>query len=292
MRAFRLRSFVLAGLCAAGLIGVYITGAQGPPRPLDEEKIIHYVRQRFTIPDSVKITMTDPRASAYPDFLETTVTLDDGKEKRSQPLFLSKNMRYLVEGSIFNLAGDPREEIVRLISLQDQPTQGPAGAPVTLVEYSDLECPICAQLHQELETDIIPKYGDKLRVVFKEFPLVTIHDWALAGAMTAQCAYRIDPEKYVAFRTAVFKNQAGVTGDHAHDMLLHFGAEAGIDYNKLASCVDAKQSLPRIDANIQEGDALGVGQTPTSFINGRIVVGAPPAAEFDKMIDEAMRDPK
>ena len=65
--------------------------------------------------------MTDLRETAYPDFLETTVTLDDGKDKRTQPLFVSKNMRYMVEGSIFNLGGDPREDIIRLISLKDQP---------------------------------------------------------------------------------------------------------------------------------------------------------------------------
>ena len=60
-------------------------------------------------------------------------------------------------------------------------------------------------LQEELETDIVPKYGDKLRVVFKEFPLVNIHDWALTGAIAAQCTYQIDPSKYVAFRSAVFK---------------------------------------------------------------------------------------
>lgn len=292
MRRFYISGFALWGLVAAALTMVPAVVAQAPTRSIEEEKILHFVRQRFTIPDSVKITMTDPRASAFPDFLETTVTLDDGKEQRSQPLFISKNMRYLVEGSIFNLAGDPREDIVRLISLQDQPAQGPAAAPVTLVEYSDLECPICAHLHDELETDIIPKYGDKLRVVFKEFPLVTVHDWALPGAIAAQCVYQLDPSKYVAFRSAVFKNQEGVSGDHAHDMLLHFGAEAGVDYNKLAACVDAKQSLSRVEANMHEGDALGVGQTPTSFVNGRAIVGSPAAADFDKLIDEAMHDPK
>ena len=101
------------------------------------------------------------------------------------------------------MGGDPRDDIVRLISLKDQPAQGPASAPVTLVEYSDLECPVCAKLQEELENEIVPKYGDKLRVVFKEFPLVSIHDWALNGAIAAQCVYQIDPSKYVAFRSAV-----------------------------------------------------------------------------------------
>jgi len=292
MSRLPLRCFALLGLLGVVLAAVPALIAQAPVHPISHEKIIRYVRDRFSIPDTVKITMTDLRESAYPDFLETTVTVDDGKDKRSQPLFISKNMRYLVEGSIFNLGGDPRQDIVRLISLHDQPTQGSAHAPVTLVEYSDLECPVCARLHEELETEIIPKYGDKLRVVFKEFPLVTIHDWALTGAIAAQCTYQIDPSKYVAFRSAIYKNQATVSGDHARDLLLHIAAEAGVDNLKLAACIDAKDSLSRVEANMREGDALGVGQTPTSFVNGRTIVGAPASAEFYKLIDEAMHDHK
>jgi protein-disulfide isomerase len=292
MSRLPLRCFALLGLLATLLAALPALLAQVPTPPATREKIIRYVRDRFSIPDSVKITMTDLRESAYPDFLETTLTLDDGKDKRSQPLFVSKNMRYLVEGSIFNLGGDPRQDIVRLISHQDQPTQGPASSPVTLVEYSDLACPVCAHLQEQLETDIVPKYGNKLRVVFKEFPLVTIHDWALTGAIAAQCTYQIDPSKYVAFRSVVFKNQESITGEHARDMLLHFGAEAGVDNMKLAACIDSRGSLSRVEANMREGEALGIGQTPTSFINGRTLVGAPPSADIYKLIDEAMRDTK
>ena len=287
-----LRCFALPGLLAALLTTVPTLIAQMPTPPATRTKIINYLRERFSIPATVKITMSDLRESIYPDFLETTITLDDGKDKRSQPLFVSKNMRYLVEGSIFNLGGDPSEDIVRLISLKDQPALGPASAPVTLVEYSDLECPVCAHMQEELETEIIPKYGDKLRVVFKEFPLVAIHDWALIGAIAAQCTYQIDPSKYVAFRSAVYKNQTAVSSDHARDTLLHIAAEAGIDNLKLAACIGAQNSLSRVEANIQEANVLGVAQTPTSFVNGRILVGAPAADDFYKLIDQAMHDSK
>jgi protein-disulfide isomerase len=266
--------------------------AQAPDQRLAREKIISYVRAHFDIPESVKVTMTDLRESAFPDYLETTVTLDDGKEKRSQPMFVSKNMRYLVAGSIFNLGGDPRDLITRLISLEEQSTQGPASAPVTLVEYSDLECPVCARFHEELETEIVPKYGDKLRIVFKEYPLVNIHEWALTGAIAAQCTYQIDPSKYVTFRSLVYKNQETVDASRVRDTLLHFGAQAGVDNMKLAACIDSKASLSRVEANMREGEALGVSQTPTSYINGRPVIGAPPSADLDKIIEEAIRDNK
>jgi protein-disulfide isomerase len=147
-------------------------------------------------------------------------------------------------------------------------------------------------LQEELETEIIPKYGNRLRVVFKEFPLVNIHDWALTGAIAAQCVYQLDPSKYVDFRSAVYKDQASITADHARDMLLHIAAQTGVDNLKLAACIDSRDSLSRVDANTYEANALGVAQTPTSFINGRILIGAPPATDFCKLIDEALRNAK
>ena len=292
MSQLPLRWFTFLVLLAALSAAPRALLAQITTTPATREKIIKFVRERFSIPATVKITITDLRETVYPDFLVTSVSLDDGKAQRAQSLFVSKNMRYMVEGSIFNLGGDARADVIRLISLKDQSTQGPASAPVTLVEYSDLECPVCAHMHEELETEIVPKYGGKLRVVFKEFPLVTIHDWALTAAIAAQCTYEIDPAKYVDFRSAVYKNQATITGEHARDMLLHIGAEAGVDNMKLAACIDSKSTLPRIEANMREGDALGVSQTPTNFINGRTLIGAPPAASFFKLIDEAMHDSK
>jgi protein-disulfide isomerase len=292
MSRLPLRYSALPGLLATVLAAAPALIAQAPNAPISHDKIIHYVREHFGIPAAVKITMTEPRETIYPDFLMTTITVDDGKEKHSQPFFISRNMRYVVDGSIFNLGGDRRADILRLITLKDQPAQGPASAPVTVVEYADLQCPVCARLQEELETDIIPKYGDKLRVVFKEFPLVNIHDWALTGAIAAQCTYQIDPSRYMAYRSAVYKSQATITSDHARDMLLHVAAEVGVDNMKLAACIDSQDSLARVQANVQEAETLGISQTPTNFINGRPLVGAPTAADFSKAIDDAMHESK
>jgi len=288
----------LRGTVVLGLLVVVLAApapspaAQAPSQAATREKIIQYVRQRFNIPDSVKVTVGEFRASAYPDFYAITLTLDDGKAKRLQPFFASKDGRYLVDGSIYTLGGDARKDILQVISLEDEATQGPATAPVTLVEYSDMECPVCARFHETLETDIIPKYGDKLRVVYKEFPLTAIHDWALPAAIAVQCTYQIDPSLYVAFRSLVYKNQGTLDADHIRDKLLHLAAEAGIDNMKLASCIDSQASLPRVEASTREAEALGVAQTPTSFINGRTVVGVPPLDQIYKLIDQALSESK
>jgi protein-disulfide isomerase len=289
---FPLRTFAALTLLATALaVSAPSPAGQAPNQAATREKIIQYIRQRFHIPDTVKVTVGEFRTSVYPDFHAVTLTLDDGKDKRTQPFFLSKDGRYLVDGSIYTLGGDARKDVVQLISLEDEASQGPATAPVTLVEYSDMECPVCARFHETLETDILPKYGDKLRVVFKEFPLTSIHDWALTAAVAAQCTYQIDPSKYVPFRSLVYKNQGELDADHIRDKLLHLAAEAGIDNMKLAACIDSQASLPRVEESTREAQALGITQTPTSFINGRAVVGAP-LDEIYKLIDEALNDTK
>ena len=293
--ASAVRSFLLIGLVAIFLVVPAIAAGSGPSSvtpPVPPDKIITYLRQRFHIPDSVKVTVSDCKESIYQDFYQTDVVLDDGKDKRSESFFLSKNGRYLVEGNIYTLDGDPYKEIGKLISLDDQPAQGPATAPVTLIEYSDLQCPMCANFHAMLENDVVPKYGDKLRVVFKEFPLSNIHDWSLTAAIAAQCVYQISPEQYIPFRSLVFQNQTGLDADHIRDKLLHLGAQAGVDNMKLAACIDAKTSLPRVEANTREGQTLGIASTPTSFVNGHVVVGGGTFADVSKMIDDALKNSK
>jgi protein-disulfide isomerase len=283
--------FWLSGI--AGLFAQTHTAAnQVSGHAATSEKIIRYVRERFSIPDNVKLAVSPFRDSPFPDFYETTLSLDDGKQPRSQNFFVSKDGRYLIEGNIYTLGADPKREVIRAMSLTDQPSQGPANAPVTIVEYADLQCPMCVRLHEILENEVVPKYGDKIRVVFKDFPLSAIHEWAMTGAIASQCVYQVAPEDFVAFRTLVFQNQTTLTADNARDMLLHLGAQAGIDNLKMASCMDAKVTLPRVEANVREGQALGIASTPTSFVNGRVVVGAPQPAELFKILDEALRAAK
>lgn len=288
-------------VCAGILLLAILAPAAARPAPQAErtanhsatmDRIVRYLRERFNMPATVKLTVGPFNDSPFREFYETTITVDDGKQPRSEKFYVSKDERYLIEGTIFTLAADPKREIERVISLQDQPTQGPATAPVTIVEYADLECPQCARLHEILENDVVPKYGEKIRIVFKEFPLTSIHEWAMTAALAQECVYQIDPAQYVPFRTRVFANQATLTGTNARDMLLHFAAETGIDNMKLAACIDNKASLSRVEASRREGEALGVNSTPTSFVNGHVVVGAPDITALSKIIDEALHAAK
>jgi protein-disulfide isomerase len=174
-----------------------------------------------------------------------------------------------------------------MINTKDMPSQGPANAPVTVVEYADLQCPTCARLQEFLEKQLLPKYGDKVRVVFKEFPIPG-HDWSPTAAVANECAYEINPSAFSGYRTLIFANQTTINASNVRERLLSLGEQAGVDAVKLATCMDSKASQPRVDAGRQEGNDLAVNRTPTSFVNGKIVIGLQTESAWDKVIGEAL----
>lgn len=251
-------------------------------------EIVRRVREQFKVPETAQVFAGPLRISPYPNFLVSTVTVDYGNRKQAQKFYVTRDNRMLVLGSIFNLVEDPRQEALRTISLRDQPSQGPPRAPVTIVEYADLECPSCAVLHGFLEKEVLPKYEGKVRLVFKEFPLVAIHDWSLTAAIANECAYEINPAAYVPFRTLVFQNQTTFNAANVRDLLLNYAEQVGVDRLRMAGCLDAKASLPKVEQDVEEGQRLNVRSTPTCFVNGKMLVGAATPADFFKEIDDAL----
>jgi protein-disulfide isomerase len=143
-------------------------------------------------------------------------------------------------------------------------------------------------MHEFLETKVVPRYGNKLRVVFKEYPL-PMHDWSFTAAIADQCAYEINPSTYVPLRTAIFRNQQLINIANLRDSLLSYGEQAGLDRVQLAGCLDAKSSLPRIQRDMAEAKRIEVISTPTVFINGRMMVGLPSEDAYFKAIDAALQ---
>lgn len=250
------------------------------------------IRETFKIPPTTKVAVGEFRTSPSPDFKQGTLNVDDNNgHKQEFNVLFSRDGKHLMVGELYNLAVDQRAEALRTISLRDVPGQGPANAPVTIVEYADLECPMCARVHEFLETKVVPHYGNKLRVVFKEFPL-PMHDWSMTAAVACQCAYQINHDAYVPLRTAIFRNQQMINIANLRESLLSFGEQAGLDRVQLAGCLDAEASLPRVQRDAEEGKRLGVDRTPTLYINGKMMVGLPSEDAYFQTIDEFLKSSK
>ncbi len=276
--------FVFSGLLCAG---AQIPSAPAPQtsNQVIRDKIAQYLRRRFSVASTATLTVGPLRPSIYPQFDITTVTIEDAGHQQASDFYVSKEGNYLIEGNIFGLNEDPRTEVERLIHTEGEPSAGPADAPVTIVEYADLECPHCAEEQQFIEKSLLPKYGNKVRIVFKEFPLLSIHPWAVTAAISNECAYQINPADFLRYRDLIFQNQNAIKPASAGQQLLDYGVQAGLERDKLSACVNTKSSLPRVREDYLEGEKLGVDSTPTFFINGEMIAGAAPPQTFYGIID-------
>jgi predicted DsbA family dithiol-disulfide isomerase len=169
-----------------------------------------------------------------------------------------------------------------LVATEGQPSKGPAGAPVTLVEFADFECPYCGSLFptlQKIEAD----YRDKLRVVYVQFPLVSIHSLAGKAAEASLCAN--EQGKFWQMHDAMFSDQANLTVDDLKQKAAHLALNAEM-FN---ACLDGGKSVPQIRSDLTAGVQAGVSGTPAMFINGRFLQGSVPYGEIQKLIEDELR---
>jgi protein-disulfide isomerase len=247
-------------------------------------EIVHCVRAAAKLPATAEITVGPFASSPFPDFLQSTVTIHQGTKVQSGEFFVTRDRRTGILGLVLPFR---RDFVEQLISTKDQPSVGTANARVTIVEYADLECPSCARFQKFLETEFLPRYGSKVRIIFKEFPLPS-HVWSTPAAIANECGYMQDPSKFLNYRTLIFGNQETINATNVREQLLHLAATAGLNAAGIGSCLDAKASMSRIEACRKEVETLRVFKTPTFFVNGRIVIGIPPAPAFYAIVDEAM----
>jgi protein-disulfide isomerase len=172
----------------------------------------------------------------------------------------------------------PRREVE--IEASD-PSLGRASAPVTLIEFSDFQCPFCQRVAPTLKK-IRETYGDKVRIVWKDFPLTQIHPQAFKAGEAAHCAG--DQGKYWEYHDRLFANQQQLQPE---DLKKH-ASEIGLDAAAFGSCLDSSKHGERVRNGVAEGTRLGVNSTPTIYVNGRVLSGAQPYETFVTVIDEEL----
>jgi protein-disulfide isomerase len=160
------------------------------------------------------------------------------------------------------------------------PTSGGSSAPVTIIEFSDFQCPFCRAAEGALK-QVREKYGEQLKLVYMDFPL-GFHPHAMDAARAARCA--ADQDKFWQFHDALFLDQKKLDPDN----LQQTAAKVGLDHNKFNACFSSDKHDAGIRADMAQGNSLGVTGTPTFFINGRELVGAQPPAKFNEIIDDEL----
>ena len=174
------------------------------------------------------------------------------------------------------------------VSIDDDAVKGDEDAPVTMIEFTDYECPYCESYFTEAYDKIIKNYVDtgKVKYVVRDFPL-PFHEKAIPAANAAECAKEEGgDEMYFKYHDLLFKNQTSLSIENYKK----WAGELGIDQAKFDACVDENRFKDEIEADMTEGQSYGVQGTPAFFINGILVSGAMPYASFEQAIEAALEE--
>lgn len=233
---------------------------------------------------NVKIDDAKP-APDMPGFYAVTVHLSFNGGKKDEFYYVSKDGHKIFKGNVYDINQSPFESNLEKLKTASQPSFGPAGAPVSMVIFSDFQCPICKEEAQVLRQNVAKNFPDKVRVYFMDFPLDSIHDWAHTAAIAGRCVYRQSPAKFWDYFDWVYDNQQNIGLDNFSSKFQSFASEHGLDGMQLGRCVDNKLTDPEVTKSITEGYQLQVSATPTIFLNGRKIEGGVPWQTLEQLIN-------
>ncbi len=178
----------------------------------------------------------------------------------------------------------PQPRIVN-VSVDDDPYIGPEDAPVTIIEFSDFQCPFCKRFRDQTLDSLLAAYQGKIRFVYRDFPISRIHPYAMKAAEAANCAG--DQGKYWEYHDILFQNQSEWSREGAK-MFPVYAEKLGLDLEEFKTCLDTGKYTEEVKKDVADGKAAGVGGTPTFFINGRVLSGAQPLSAFQRIIDSIL----
>jgi len=239
-----------------------------------QKEIARYLRHLYAFGADVQLNVGIPKETGIAGLQEVSIDLKVGENAESTKMYVSKDGKFLLRGELADMSKDPLAEARRLIQTGNSPTLGDPKAPVTLVEYSDFECPVCRSLHDALRS-MLPSYP-QVKVIFKDYPIEQLHPWARTAALAGRCAYQQEPKAFWKIYDLIYDNQDIISAENAWNKMTDYAAQADLNAETFKSCLSGSQAATEVDASVANAKQLEVSSTPTIFVNGRRIVGADP----------------
>ena len=243
---------------------------------LDKSRLETFLRHLLLFRGPVSYQIGDAKpAQDKPGYLEVPVHINLTGNSRDDLYYVSQDGQTIVnkEGVVYNVNKNPFQANLDKLTTNELPSFGAANAPITIVEFGDLQCPDCKMEAPVLRKNVPQGFPGKVRVFFKDFPLESIHPWARTAAIAGRCVYHQNAQKFWDFYDWVYDNQEQINPDNLHTKVLAWAGQSGVDTIQLGRCMDTKATDAEVSRSIAEGKALGVPGTPTLFINGRRIGG-------------------
>jgi protein-disulfide isomerase len=248
-------------------------GAAAGQLPI-QKTVEAYLRNLYAFGADTTVKVAAPKDIGVEGLQELDIEVKIGDNQQTGKVYVTKDGKFMFRGELSDLSKDPLAENRAQLQTKDSPSLGPANAPVTLVEFSDFECPVCRSLHDALR-GLLPNYP-QLRVVFKDYPLEQIHPWARTAALAGRCAYQQSPAAFWKMYDLIYDGQDLISAENAWAKMTDFASRSGLNPETFKTCMASPEAGAAIDASRANGLQLEVGSTPTMFVNGRRIVGADP----------------
>lgn len=250
--------------------------AQAPYKTqIDKAAIESYLRHMELWVPQVNVAIDDPKATTYlPGFSELVVHLSYNGAGKDEKYLISSDGKHIVKGEAFDLNKNPFQANLDQLKTAKQPSYGSPSATVEAVVFGDFQCPLCKAEAEIMRGNLVRTFGDRVRVVFKDFPLESIHPWARAASIAGRCVYRQGDAGFWAFHDWIYRDQNQITVDNLVAQVQKWAGTNGVDPIQLSRCIEGKETDAEVAASMAEGRALGLDATPTTFLNGRKLVGA------------------
>jgi len=249
-----------------------------------EETVNAFMQAMFGYDSSLSFKVVDIRPASAEGLAEVTVVISGPQGPQPNKFFVTADGQHAVTGEIIPFGARPFEAARKeLESRMNGPSRGPKDAPITIVEFSDLQCPHCKEAAPKI--DELLSDEKNVRFVLQSFPLPA-HDWANKAAAYADCVGRTSNDAFWKFMQATYDAQTDITAANADEKLTAIADGAGVKGADIAACSTKPETTTRVEQSVALGKDLEVNSTPTIFINGRKVgIGGLPYDLLKKLVE-------
>jgi len=234
-----------------------------------EATVDSFLQQTFGYESDLSWKISSIKPSPYGGIAEVIVTLASPQGQQAMKFYVTPDGEHALVGDVIPFGARPFDPVRNTLDKGiTGPARGPKDAPVTIVEFGDLQCPACKAAQPTIEKLVAEE--PNARFVFQNFPL-EMHNWAAKGAAYADCVARASNDAFWKFVSKTYETQSDITAATADEKLTALAEGAGVKGADIAACAAKPETKARVDASVALGKQVDITGTPTLFINGRRV---------------------
>ncbi len=245
-----------------------------------EDTINEFLRHTFGYDQNLKWKVVEIKPAPDPSMAEVSVVMNTPEGQQALKLYVTPDQKFAISGEFVPFGVDPYAPIRNLLNQKAKgPARGPANAPLTIVEFGDLQCPVCKRAQPTV--DKLMNDFPNAKLIFEQYPLPQLHKWAMSAAKYAVCVSKQNKDAFWKFVDTVYQNQDAMqqmSVEQADPKLKQYATDSGVNGDQVQKCAEDPGTEATIFTSEELGREVGVTGTPTLFIGGRKignVVGIP-----------------